>query len=67
MASGDERLAEMIREHQRLNGEWEKAKEKLRARGDRTLLVPVEFLERLEEAAAARPQLGAVNTSALRG
>ncbi len=54
MATGDERLAEMIREHQRLNEKWEELKAKLIARGDEPVFVSEEVRDRIESGAMVR-------------
>jgi hypothetical protein len=54
MATGDERLAEMIREHQRLNEKWGELKAKLVARGDEPVFVSQEMHDRIEGGAVVR-------------
>jgi hypothetical protein len=55
MATGDERLAEMIREFQAQNEKWDELKTKLVARGDRPVFVSQEIHDRIEGAARVRP------------
>jgi hypothetical protein len=48
--SGDERLAELVREHERQNQQWTRMNEAIAALGDVTLAIPNEILERVEDA-----------------
>jgi hypothetical protein len=54
MATGDERLAEMIREFQARNEKWNELKAKLIARGDAPVFVSEEVFERIESGARVR-------------
>jgi len=55
MATGDERLAELIREHQARNEKWNELKAKLVALGDEPIFVSEEMHDRIESGALVRP------------